>query len=153
MVESAEESEIIVHWDVDDWSAPTRIARQVELLVSTGAQVIGQRSMLFYDERTFEAWRFTGDQSANLGTSLCYRREWALANPFPDVNAGEDLAFIKRAISQGVYQCVEDEGLIVARSHYLNTCARQYGSDCGSWQRAQFDELPEGFRRTLEVTA
>ena len=43
--------EIVVHWDSDDVSHPNRIAEQVALLQSSGADCVGYRDMLFW--RTF----------------------------------------------------------------------------------------------------
>ena len=75
-------AEIIMHWDDDDWSHPERIAEQVALLQSSGADAVGYREMLFWREHgapgnqingTGEAWiyRQTNPLYA-LGTSLCY---------------------------------------------------------------------------------
>ena len=90
-------SEIIIHWDDDDWSHPNRIAEQVHLLQSSGAEVVGYSDMLFSRttgsliEEDFltgekhvtemaEAWLYahqTPKRPYALGTSLCYwRRAW-----------------------------------------------------------------------------
>ena len=42
------ECDIIVHWDSDDWSHPNRIAEQVALLQSSGAECVGYSEMLFW---------------------------------------------------------------------------------------------------------
>ena len=39
--------DIIVHWDDDDWSHPSRIEDQVEILQRTGADVVGYNEVLF----------------------------------------------------------------------------------------------------------
>src|SRR5262245_51000937 len=43
--------EIIIHWDSDDWSAPDRIADQVERLEQSGKSVTGYSEIIFYDAR------------------------------------------------------------------------------------------------------
>jgi hypothetical protein len=43
-------SDIICHWDSDDWSHPNRIAEQVALLQSSGAECVGYNEMLFWRE-------------------------------------------------------------------------------------------------------
>ena len=109
-------SDIICHFDSDDWSHPNRIAEQVALLQSSGADAVGYRQMLFWREprrmalseipgsalndgatemcTNGEAWLYTG---AICGTSLMYwRRTWE-RNPFPPVPSGEDLEFLLRA--------------------------------------------------------
>lgn len=102
-------SEIFIHWDSDDWSAPTRIAEQVEMLISSQAEAVGYNQMLFWDSRHTQAvdtagrlvgpvnrinqaWLYTNkDSKYCLGTSLCYWRKTWEAKPFPDTSAGEDL--------------------------------------------------------------
>ncbi len=44
-------ADILLHWDDDDWSNPNRIAEQVSLLQSSGADAVGYREMLFWDSR------------------------------------------------------------------------------------------------------
>ena len=44
-------TEVFMHWDDDDWSHPNRIAEQVALLQSSGADVVGYNEMLFWRER------------------------------------------------------------------------------------------------------
>lgn len=96
------QSEILIHWDDDDWSHPNRIAEQVALLQSSGVDVVGYNEMLFWrflartdviettrpgdewknfkpGEVSGEAWLYTGTRGGvpALGTSLCYwRRVW-----------------------------------------------------------------------------
>ncbi len=41
-------ADIICHFDSDDWSHPNRIAEQVALLQSTGAECVGYNEMLFW---------------------------------------------------------------------------------------------------------
>lgn len=109
---SAGRCDIFLHWDDDDWSHPNRIAEQVALLQATGADCVGYREMLFWDERGVEwtrhpdgckcgtcgtgqrevvhgpipprAWLYA-DAYRPVGTSLCYwRRTWE-RHPFPDL--------------------------------------------------------------------
>lgn len=106
------QEEIIIHWDDDDWSHPSRIAEQVALLQSSGAQAVGYHDMLFWrtakgpsipDARTpyfdrpgreiEEAYLYSqppGAQRYALGTSLCYWRSTWEREPFPDTSRGED---------------------------------------------------------------
>src|SRR5262249_46637430 len=102
----AHEADILIHWDDDDYSHPNRIAEQVALLQSSGAECVGYREMLFCDTRlaefreseyTFqlrprnEAWIYKhGHPKYCLGTSMCYWREVWERRPFPDRTVGED---------------------------------------------------------------
>ncbi len=47
------EADVIIHWDSDDWSHPNRIAEQVALLQSSGAECVGYGQMLFYSTVRF----------------------------------------------------------------------------------------------------
>src|SRR5687767_1929483 len=89
--------DVIVHFDSDDWSAPTRIADQVKLLEESGKAVLGFCTVLFYDQQTRRAYRWGNDDRISIaGTSLCYKRDWAIAHPFafePGFKWGEDNAF------------------------------------------------------------
>ena len=108
-------SDILMHWDDDDWSHPNRIAEQVELLQSPGVDVVGYNEMLFsrrmvsrvmcdsfggegpdgrIEVDRYEAWLYSNPNPGyTLGTSLCYwRRTWE-RKPFPATNVGEDLQF------------------------------------------------------------
>lgn len=101
--------DIFLHWDSDDWSHPNRIAEQVALLQSSGADAVGYREMLFWDTRGCgpdgwrpevihqpRAWLFTHPSpSYVLGTSLCYWRKTWERKPFPDVSKGEDYQWIQ----------------------------------------------------------
>lgn len=86
-------SDILIHWDDDDYSHPNRIAEQVALLQSSGADAVGYREMLFHSSGG--AWLYSNPNPAYaLGTSLCYwRRTWE-AKPFEAVNSGEDTRWI-----------------------------------------------------------
>lgn len=100
-----QEIDILIHWDDDDYSHPNRIAEQVALLQSSGADCVGYNEMLFWrepkramlnrDAVPGEAWLYSNpNPNYALGTSLCYwRRTWE-RKPFEATSAGEDLRFI-----------------------------------------------------------
>lgn len=96
------QSDILIHWDDDDWSHPDRIAEQVALLQASGADAVGYNKMLFWRTDAHcqingapEAWLYTNnDPRYCLGTSLCYWRKTWEANPFPLTSQGEDLAWL-----------------------------------------------------------
>jgi hypothetical protein len=112
--------DILIHWDSDDYSHPNRIAEQVAVLQSSGADAVGYNEMLFWDGRKYaaarnredvgpiggqdgrmivgrgEAWLYSNPSPHYaLGTSLCYwRKAWErrpfAALPLPGGRAGED---------------------------------------------------------------
>jgi glycosyltransferase involved in cell wall biosynthesis len=113
------QADIICHWDSDDWSHPNRIAEQVALLQSSGAECVGYNEMLFCVEsdtermvtriftrarasasevglpveiaRKSEAWLYRAAiPNYAIGTSMCYWRETWQRNPFSDQPEGCD---------------------------------------------------------------
>ncbi len=110
-----EDSDIIAHWDSDDYSHPNRLTEQVALLVSSGADAVGFNSMLFWDTRVRimdvtsggapwtesalrnEAWLYCAVNPQHiLGTSLLYWRSTWERQPFDDVPSGEDTRWIAK---------------------------------------------------------
>src|SRR6201996_3466374 len=88
---------VIAHWDDDDWAAPGRLSVQVAALTSSGADVCGTSSLLYYDPANGTAWRFTwppGLRSWAAGPSLCFGRDLWARSPFPEVAIGEDTRFV-----------------------------------------------------------
>ncbi len=106
------EFQIIVHWDDDDYSHPSRISEQVALLQASGADAVGYREVLFWDKvhpLGGRAFLYTNpDPSYCLGTSLCYWRKTWERNPFSERNGanprerGEDREFRRGIRSLGV---------------------------------------------------
>jgi hypothetical protein len=144
---------IILHWDDDDWSHPDRIAEQVVLLQSSGADCVGYRDMLF--NRNGEAWLYeNADSRFCLGTSLCYWRNTWERHPFSERNGanprerGEDREFIRGLKALGVSSlgdCVchtppkQHEPRMVARIHAGNAKhypIEQLAKAGPNWRRA-----------------
>ncbi len=118
-------ADVIVHWDDDDWSHPSRIAEQVKALQSSGVDVVGYNEMLFWREpraehlgrvkdafgpgmldhanlHPGEAWLYSNTVRSDyaLGTSLMYWRKTWESKPFDDARGtpggyGEDAHFIQ----------------------------------------------------------
>jgi hypothetical protein len=94
---------ILIHWDSDDFSHPNRIAEQVALLQSSGADVVGFREMLFWRQTRHKmdrnycegaAWLYSNpDPRYCLGSSLCYWRKTWERKPFEATSQGEDHNF------------------------------------------------------------
>lgn len=140
--------DIFIHWDDDDWSHPNRIAEQVELLQSSGAECVGYREMLFWDatRNGGEAWLYTTrDPRYCLGTSLCYwRRTWE-RKPFPDLNTGEDTVWLTGMKSIGAVLCPGIEPRMIASIHGRNLTSRVIES-AEEWKR-----VPEWDERVREI--
>ncbi len=141
------DSELIIHWDDDDWSEPDRLRRQVELLRSSGRQVVGFHDLLYFreDDRSFWQYRFSGQKPYATGTSMLYRREWWDAHRFPDKKVAEDTEFWLTAQGAGQLASESGLGLIVARAHGGNTFKPQFGRE--PFTSADRGMFPEEFLR------
>lgn len=115
----------IAHFDSDDWSAPERLMDQVQRLDASAKQVTGYHSILFHDAAAGYWAKYCNDAHYAVGTSLCYRKAWAVAHPFRSVaglpNVGEDNDFKERARQHGELISVDGGALMVARVHDDNT--------------------------------
>lgn len=87
--------EVIVHWDDDDWSAPTRMSEQVRLLRQSGRPATGYNTLPFAWDELQRAWLYLGPRGYALGTSLCYLRAYWAAHRFEHIQIGEDNRFIE----------------------------------------------------------
>jgi glycosyltransferase involved in cell wall biosynthesis len=133
--------EVLCHWDDDDWSAPDRLERQVELLQTRRADIAGFHSMLFVDLTSGRCEKYCGDPNYAIGTSLMFRREWWAKHHFPNLHIGEDSIWINTG---GPVVAAEDaRGTMFARVHPLSTAEKFNGA---KWRKASVWELPEAAR-------
>lgn len=120
--------QIICHWDDDDRSAPGRIADQLNRLLASGCQVTGYNEVEFVDQRG-RRWIYKSPPDYAVGSSLMYYRDFWINNPFPDVDVGEDNAFVTRARALGTLVVAPARGMLLASIHDGNTSPR---NTCGS---------------------
>lgn len=140
--------ELVAHWDDDDWRAPGWLRSQVEVLQSRGADVCGLDKVFFYRPEGREAWRYVWDGAAHwvCGGTLCYRRDYWRRFPFPDLDIGEDNAFVWKAPAERV-AVNPDTSLYVARVHAGNTSTKAtQGRRWHAWPVDQLERLMKGFR-------
>lgn len=117
--------EILLHWDDDDYSAPVRIADQVQRLNVSGLAVTGYRTMRFTNGYSW--WLYEGAAHFALGTSLCYRRTWWESHRFATVHIGEDNLFVNAAAAEKQISVTEAGEMMFATTHPGNTSPRQTG--------------------------
>jgi glycosyltransferase involved in cell wall biosynthesis len=120
--------EIIVHWDDDDWYAPSRVRTQVRALDDSGVDLCGTSCLFFYEPATDRAWEYryvSGPMKWLAGTTLAYRRRVWERTPFLDVQVGEDALFLW---SSGTTVCdLADLSLCVAVVHQAKVCPKDTG--------------------------
>lgn len=139
--------EVVVHFDDDDWSAPTRISSQVRNLEESGKQVGGYYSMTFADVNSGLAYRYERRKNYVLGTSLCYRRAWWESHRFPEKSTGEDRAFSDQADAAGQLFAEDCADMMVARAHSRNTSRKQLNKP--AFMPIGVEALPSGFREAM----
>jgi glycosyltransferase involved in cell wall biosynthesis len=137
--------DIIVHFDSDDWSAPSRIRDQVERLLTSGKSVSGYHSMLFWDGA--EAFKYKGSEDYSLGSGLCYRKEFWQKHSFvsEDHRRWEDNVFVQAARNDNEIVAVDAGKLMVARIHPGNTCPKKPREYPRQWAPVDASKIPQEF--------
>ncbi|MCC6862847.1 MAG: glycosyltransferase [Bryobacterales bacterium] len=133
--------DLIAHWDDDDWMPERRLSTQVAALAESGADVCGLRELLHYRMTAGEAWLYRPretDPPGLAGCTLLYKRSVWAGNPFPEINAGEDAAFLRR-LAPGCLHAIPDQSLYVALIHSGNTGAKNLADP--RWERRPLDEI------------
>lgn len=135
--------EIIVHFDSDDWSAPTRIERQMEVMNAEKKAVCGLRKMYFWQEAKKQAWIYNGTSNYALGTSLMFQRSWWAHNRWDArFKIGSDNVFVSKASHAKQLANPTILELMVSRNHASNTNSRRYGVN---WKKVDRAVLPVAF--------
>jgi glycosyltransferase involved in cell wall biosynthesis len=116
--------EIVAHFDDDDWSGPDRIREQVAALQNGVHHVSGYHTLRFTDGVRW--WRYHLRPEYVPGTTLCYRKTYWEQNRFPDLQIGEDGAFVSNA--RHVLTSADAGELMFATIHQSNTSPRQLGA-------------------------
>ena len=115
--------ELIAHWDDDDWSAPSRLRRQVSSLLASGADLCGLVDVVHYRMRHGDAWVPGPGADRIEGASIVYRRSVWESSGFADVNRGEDSAFVG-SVAPELRTMVPGAELMIVVEHGGNTSGR-----------------------------
>lgn len=120
--------EIIVHWDDDDWYPPGRVRTQANALLTNGADLCGNRRVLYYNPNSDQAWEYRYDAPGPAwvgGNTLAYRKSFWQRNRFPDVQVAEDSLFIWSTARKSVLDL--EPTLCIAMVHVGNTSPKETG--------------------------
>jgi glycosyltransferase involved in cell wall biosynthesis len=152
---SAARGEYVIHWDDDDWFAPTRVRRQIEPLRAGGADISALRAGVFLELERWAFWRCTPELHQRLfiedvhGATLAYKRSLWASNPFPAVSLAEDARFLLRARRGGARLArLDGDGLFVYLRHGSNAWRFACGEylDEDGWKHAPEPPQLEGDR-------
>jgi glycosyltransferase involved in cell wall biosynthesis len=115
------QGEFIVHWDDDDWYPTHRVRTQAQPLIENRADIAGTSSLYYYDATARQAflYRYSGAKTWVSGNTLAYKRSLWQRNPFPDIQVGEDSAFIW-GVPRASLLDLQDPALCVGSVHSAN---------------------------------
>lgn len=136
---------LIAHWDDDDWMSAERLSIQVAQLAEGDADACGARDLLHYNLDAGQAWLYRYPDNARpwlAGNTLLYRRSAWVDNPFPDINVGEDNAFVWQ-LSPDRLHAVSDSSFYIALIHSGNTSAKNLADP--RWERRPLEEITRRF--------
>jgi O-antigen biosynthesis protein len=146
--------EIVALWDDDDWYGDRRLERQTAPILDGNADMTGlvNRFVLELPQRKY--WTVSGSLHRSMfagdvtGGTVVFRRSiWANGIRFPEVNLGEDAAFLRQALRRGQRLLrVDDRGdLFVYVRHGNNTWRFDAGTflSPSGWSESA---PPPGFR-------
>lgn len=128
---SAASGEIILHWDDDDWIADWRVTYQTQALLASQADVSGLNKLFFYDQISSQGWQYQYNDNGKpwlMGCSLCYRKDFWKANPFPEYRRNADRHFVW---SQRVKKiaALENNAFLVPIMHRNNSIHKLIGAN------------------------
>lgn len=89
--------DIIMHWDDDDWYAKDWISKQVEALLTSGADITGLNRVVFYSPSVNKRWMYEDtdeDKPWLCGATMAYWKTLWEKHPFIDIQVGEDYDFV-----------------------------------------------------------
>jgi len=89
--------EIIMHWDDDDWYAPDWISKQVNSLLTSGADITGLNRVIFFSPSMDQKFMYEDtdeDKPWLCGATMAYRKTFWKDHSFVDLQVGEDYDFV-----------------------------------------------------------
>lgn len=89
--------EILMHWDDDDWYAPDWITKQVNALLTSGADITGLNRVVFYSPSVEQKYMYEDteeDKPWLCGATMAYRKSFWEKHKFVDLMVGEDYDFV-----------------------------------------------------------
>lgn len=119
-------SNIILHWDDDDWIAHWRISYQVRTLLKEHADICGLEKIIFYDAKDRQSWLYLYPQRGKpwvYGGTLCYTKKYWEKNPFPEIDVGEDNYFVWGSPLKKI-TILQDPTFYIALIHPGNTSSK-----------------------------
>ena len=89
--------EIIMHWDDDDYYAHDWISRQLNVLQSSNADIVGLNKIIFFSPLVQKYWNYADTDTIRpwlSGATMAYRKSFWKEHPFNDIHIGEDYDYL-----------------------------------------------------------
>lgn len=141
--------EFILHFDDDDWSAPGRMAHQINHLQRMNAQAMSYYGALYLNTDTKRLYLFDPQGRCPNGATFCYRKSFWEQHCFEDQQLGEDTTFLNAAIQERTAAWLNAEKFIVIRAHANNSCASARAMGGLSMPEIGWANLPASFVRDV----
>jgi O-antigen biosynthesis protein len=96
--------------------------------------VVGLSKIIFYRPHDRRDWEYTYPSQQRpwiCGSTLCYRKEFWIQHPFPDMNEGADTVFVWGLNGAGVIS-LPDSRWLVGIIHSSNTSPKR--TDDAAWR-------------------
>jgi glycosyltransferase involved in cell wall biosynthesis len=88
-------SEIIIHWDDDDYYGPDWIRKSIEAVEQSDADICGLNEILFYSPIQNKYWTYKDTTKPWLsGATMSYYKSFWESHPFRSIQVGEDHDYI-----------------------------------------------------------
>jgi len=125
--------EIICHRDSDDIYRADCMEHQVNLLINSGADMVGYHELEFEDAELGIRYYYRASGGYPIGATQCYWRDVWEAKRFEPKDTGEDEAFFG---GRSTF-CVPADGRVTARIHSGNTSDKRVHipTNPAQWQR------------------
>lgn len=141
--------ETIVHWDDDDWYAPSRLSHQLEFFHRSGKLVTGYHSILYWDYSQGKGFKYDDPtfRPHAAGTSMVYAKSFWDTYKFDNRTVSEDFHFCMWARNVNQLASQDSDGMVVARLHGGNTCVPRLGTI--KYPSVPDSKFPPAFLSTL----
>lgn len=125
----AADGEVLVQWDDDDWSGPTRLTRQIAALVAGAADITGILQGYLIDVSTSRFYKDGPPMHVGhlhplivTGTLAFTRSAWRNVGGYPDSTPSGEVPLLRAVLEHGGRVAPTDnDGLFIVVRHHANS--------------------------------
>lgn len=134
--------DVIVNMDSDDWYASDWVSQMVDLLMRSGADVVGLKKAYFYKEPELWSYTYPLNDLYLFGATMCYTRSFWERSPYKTLRVGEDNEFTQKGCKIAVSDYING---FVATVHVDNTSPKNMTGDRWAKERATIEMVAPNF--------